>query len=495
MLKILRADKDTYITDKVVRNVRATGSNVGLAGTLDLFKLYGMTLSGSTPNREVSRILIHFDMSPLFDAVSANRVDVTHSSFFATMQLCDVYGGQPTPDNYDVLVCPLSMSFDEGHGKDIVYFGDYDIANFLTSSVTGTWIVSGCNESGSIGTLCDFFTGSVSSTQFFRTGEENLSVDVTSAIKELCSGTIPDAGFRVSFASTQEEDDYTYFVKRFASRHAYDESKHPTLTFGYDDSIRDSTQCMTLDSNETLFLYNYNKGTPAYIMSASTQVTGSDCMVLKLMLPVSGGFHELMFSASQHRNVVGVYSASVIIPSSDAYVNSAFKTSGSMIHIVPVWGSLDDTVTYNSGSNIVVLPSQCGSLSLAPKRFVVTVLGLHDVHRSDEMPVLRVNVFDATSPLMTVVKTPADSPGALQGIVSDAFYSVRDAITQQVIVPFDTIYGSTRMSNDSAGLFFELDMSNLNRDHTHVIDIMLTVGGHTQRYLNASQVFKVSDLQ
>ena len=40
MYRILQADKDTYITDKIISNtLRATDSNVGQAGTIDLFKI------------------------------------------------------------------------------------------------------------------------------------------------------------------------------------------------------------------------------------------------------------------------------------------------------------------------------------------------------------------------------------------------------------------------------------------------------------------------
>jgi len=63
MYRILTASRDTYVTNKIVRNnFRATDGNVGQAGTLDLFKLYAeSTLSGSTNPSEVSRILIKFD--------------------------------------------------------------------------------------------------------------------------------------------------------------------------------------------------------------------------------------------------------------------------------------------------------------------------------------------------------------------------------------------------------------------------------------------------
>ena len=110
MYKILKADKDTYITDKVVNDSRSHGANVGIAGTLDLFKLYGSTVTGSLklPNIELSRLLIHFDLTSLRTLVSENKIDVTNNSFFAKLKLVDVYGGQPTPDKFTRTISPLS---------------------------------------------------------------------------------------------------------------------------------------------------------------------------------------------------------------------------------------------------------------------------------------------------------------------------------------------------------------------------------------------------
>ena len=52
MKRVLPCVKDTYITNRIIRNsFRATDANVGAAGTLDLFKLAGESTigSGSTP--------------------------------------------------------------------------------------------------------------------------------------------------------------------------------------------------------------------------------------------------------------------------------------------------------------------------------------------------------------------------------------------------------------------------------------------------------------
>lgn len=490
MYKVFRADKDTYVTDRVIKSIRSTGANTGIAGSLDLFKLYGSTFTGSSPNVELSRLLLHFDLTSLTDMVTAGTIDYSNSTFFAKLQLSDVYGGQATPDNFTVTVSPLSKSFSEGHGKDVVYYSDYDAANFITASSGNYWILSGCNSPGATGSSCDYFTGSVATSQYFTTGEENLNVDVTTAIRAILTGTIPNSGFRIALTPEEETDVRTYFVKRFASRHAYNEEKRPKLVVGFDDSIRDSSQGMTLDSNQTLFLYNYDHGVPTNL-----SVTGLNCIALKMRMPISGGFYEVAVTGSQHYSginpVTGVYSASIYLSSSNANVVSALQSSGSIIKFTPIWGTLNGTTAFFTGSQIPVIAATRGSKFLSPTKFVVTATNVSNEFRIDETPVIRVNIFDHTSPFVTVVKTPVESPGSLQGIASDAFYRVRDVATDYVAIPFDTTKGSTRLSSDSAGLYFKLDVANLDVNRSYVIDVLLIVGGVSQHYSAVSPVFKV----
>ena len=88
MHRILSASKDTYITNKVINNnFRATDANVGQAGTLDLFKLYEEStwVSGSTKVtgsvKEISRILLKFDLSAINRMQAAGKIDMNSSNF------------------------------------------------------------------------------------------------------------------------------------------------------------------------------------------------------------------------------------------------------------------------------------------------------------------------------------------------------------------------------------------------------------------------------
>lgn len=509
MFKILHADKDTYITNRVINGTYVSASNVGAAGTLDLYKLYGFssttTASVTTPNTELTRLLIHFNLQALRDAVSAGTLDHGNGSFNCTLKLFDVYGGQPTPTNFTVSVFPLSASFDEGTGRDIVLYGDRDIANWLTASVSGAWYATGCASGGLAGTLVDYVTASsailngrnLEVKQLFSTGTENLSVDVTTIVSATLSGLLPDVGFRITLSESLERDTHSYFVKRFVSHTAFDKSLQPQLVVKFDDSIQDDSQALYLDSQSYIFLYNYVRQAPANLTSGSslTQITGSNSLILKLQAYGVSGATDFVFTGSQHKYgtfpVVGVYSASVNIASTNATLTSLFLQSGSYIKVTPVWGSLDGTVAFTTGSAIKLFGPQRGSSQLAPKNLNVSVYGLQDSHFTTDVAMLRVNIFDYTSPLLTVVKTPIEHPGT---IFRDVHYQVRDAVSHDVVIPFDTTYNSTRCSSDASGMFFKLDMSNLTSDRSYVIDVLVVTSGIRHVYKAASPTFRVSDM-
>jgi hypothetical protein len=138
----------------------------------------------------------------------------------------------------------LAKSFDEGVGKDIISFSDVDSSNFITASVSGQtptlWTFTGSNKEGLLGSSdLDIITsGNLNDgkgtvllwkSQLFESGEEDLNVDVTTIVSGVLSSQIPDCGFRISLSGSEETDEKTRFVKRFASRHATTVENRPRL--------------------------------------------------------------------------------------------------------------------------------------------------------------------------------------------------------------------------------------------------------------------------
>lgn len=493
MFKILNTLKDTYITNKVIGGIRCVNSNVGKASTLDLYKLYGENEINNEYLVEDTKLLIQFDLDPLYDLLNLNKIDINGSSFNVTMKLFDVYGGQPTPENFTININPLSQSFDEGLGKDIVRYADLDSSNYITASHSNNvWLLSGANLSGTVPAQCDYYTTLVSNndltvTQTFVVGTEDLSVDVTQLISATLTNQIPNNGFRISFSDSIQNDLRTYFVKRFASRQAYDHSKHPQLIVKYDDSILDDSGNLELDSNNNVFLYNYNHNILENLNS-----TGSNSIKLKLITPISGSNYELIFTGSQvaydSNLITGIYSASVYVSSSNSNVQLKLQQTGS-IDFTPVWIYNNDSLIH-SGTKLTFYQKQKLNYRKSLNNYTVSVSGIKNTHSNDEIVRVRVNIFDYTSPIITFVKKPLILNGL---VIKHVYYQVRDYESNQIIIPFDTIKNSTRLSSDYQGMWFDLDTSNLILGHTYVIDILISNGDDKYKYINVSQLFKLSD--
>lgn len=502
MFRILKADKDTYITNKYVDGISAKSGNLGTAGTVDLFKLYGITIANNVAQTELSRILLHFDLNPLKDLIAQEKIDISHPSFKCQLSLRDVYGGQTTPDNFSVDIFPLSASFDEGLGKDTAYYVDEGVANFFSASRSAAWLGEGCSLACFSTSPGDYITSSVTVantrvSQTFITGEEDLLVDVTHIVSATLKGDLPDSGYRISFNDSIESDTYTYFVKRFATRHAYDETKHPKILVKFDDSITDETSNLRVDSSAdaSLFLYNYVQGQLTNLVSSSAPVVGTDCILLELKTEASGvGSYSLFFTGSQHYvgafGAPGIYSASVSLPLTNPYIKASYLQTGS-ISFTPVWSSLDRTIAYVTGSKVVAHAPDRINHRLNPRRYVVGVLGISNDYAEAEEVTLRVNIFDENSPIIKATRLPHELPGL---VLKNSYYAIRNSTTNEYVIPFDATDNSTRLSSDASGMYFSFNTSALTPQRSYVVDIMTIVDGQQQKYLNASPVFRVTKI-
>jgi hypothetical protein len=431
--------------------------------------------------------------------VDGNKVDIAHSSFKCFLNLKDVYGGQTTPSNFNVDIFPLSASFTEGVGKDTAYYVDEDRCNFISASTTAAWFGIGCTSACFSTGSGDYITSSITIadtkvSQTFVTGEEDLFVDVTSIISATLKNDLPDSGFRISYPSTLEDDQKTYFVKRFGSRHSYDESKRPKLVVKFDDSIQDDTSNLYLDSPaaSNLFLYNYSNGQLTNLNFNNSEVTGSNCVLLKLQTEVTGvGTYTLYFTGSQHsfgsNYSTGIYYAPVTLPLSNTNLRTTFEQTGS-ISFKSSWLSLDESLAFVSGSTVKALGPERTTQRLSPRRYTVNALGTSSDYSEEEDVTMRVNIFDANSPIMIAQRLPVITPSI---ILRNSYYAIRNHSTDEYEVPFDTTHNSTRLSSDSAGMYFTFNTSALTSLQTYVIDVMITVEGKQQKYFNASAPFRI----
>ena len=493
------ASKDTYIANKIINGkLVADDANVGRAGTLDLFRLYNeTTLRGTGSQNELSRILIKFDLSGA-KALTSSILDLNDKNFSAKMKLYDVRSGHAVPADFNVIVFPLSQSFDEGVGRDISSFGDLDAANFLTRSFSAgsanTWHASGANHFGllnsddidiiSSGNLNDG-NGVINlfKKQNFKVGTEDLSVDVTKIVSATLAGNIPDEGFRLSFSGSEETDKKSRFVKRFASRHVVNPHIRPKIEISFNDSLEDNRGNFLFDVSGSLFLQNYTRSQRKNITSGSAlqAVTGNDCMKLKLR---KGSF-SFTTDVSQHTQgtddsqVAGLYSASFAIPSNETTKYDGINTIASLIakekeiEFEEFWYSPDGSVGYHTSSlKIKTTDRQTDSLSNFDPEIYTT--NLKTEYYKNDTEKVRLFGLDHEKEFNKPVKKPKKRTSE---IFDKVYYRIKDRDTGSTVFDFGEDDRSTKVSTDNQGMFFDFKFNILPKGRTYVFEFLIVHRG------------------
>lgn len=508
MYRTLSLLKDTYLTDKIVAGSGSVTSNVGQAGTLDLFKLWTQTVSGSTAVVERSRILVHPDIVTV-QALTGTVVNFTDSSFKCYLSLVDVYGGQTTPSNFTLSLVPLSRSWNEGRGSDVVAFRDLDAANWVTASVTsGTptaWAVTGAGGAGT-----DYLTGYEVQQTFLR-GDENLLMDVTTLVSATLVGLVPDQGWKLSYSSSLEEDENSYFVKRFGSRHTTNPLLHPKLIIKFSDALEDDSNQAWFGQTNTIRTYNSVRGQYANFVSGASQITGSNS--LKLVLIASKSINVTTSSWQQNFSASVTYTTQSI-----SYFSQSYSASLSSIGSVPLtgyyhanvsmnpvgtaslatflgsdktavfqsyWMSLDETLLYSSGAYLTFTVPETTETIGAERNFVVNVTNLKTEYTQGQTVRFKVFIQERNTELPAFhLPQPVKSL-----ILNQMSWRLINAFSRAVVVPFDATY--TRLSSDGTSMWFDMYMSDLDPQVVYELEFQINEHGRDYFIKNEGFRFKV----
>lgn len=496
------ASKDTYITNKIIdSSYKAVDANVGQAGTLDLFKIYDENkLDGVDEQTELSRILIKFDIQKL-DALKDGTIDINHPSFKAELCLFDVRSGHAVPKNFNIVSLPLAINFDEGVGKDVSSFGDLDVANFVSASYDGSivlWNADGANALGTLGgsSLDAFDSGnlgsglvSLFSSQFFEKGTEDLRLDVTEVVSGTLAGIIDDHGFRISFDDSEESDDRTRFLKRFASRHSSNPFLRPRLEISFDDSLADDRGGAYFDSTNRLFLRNIIRGELRNLQSGSSTITGNNCAKLE----ISRGDFVQQFNVSQLRAgtndelVDGTYYADaivylnnyfdnpIVVPSPVAGITFAQQFANErVVTFQERWKSLDGNLVYHTGTIEVKFPERNALYGDDLTGYLVSSFNLRKEYDAGCLETVRLFVDNYKK---EVFKTRKTSIKKRSEILDSLHYRIKDAESGFVVFDFDVDGNSTKTSYDVDGHYFNFDFGILPPGRTYRFEFLVDLNG------------------
>ena len=488
------ASLDNTITNALKNGLqtRATGSNQGLADSLQVFSIYGQASGSDVGGKtlEKSRVLIQFPVDEISAARTAGTIPASGSVNFY-LRMFNARHPFTVPREYTLVVNPVSQSWQEGYGLDTDSYIDTGYSNWIVASSASSGITDWTTEGGT------YITGAYPTSnqvytykQTFVSGIEDLELDVSNTVEDWISGASPtklpgNFGFGIFLTGSQEDgsQERSYYNKKFYARGTEYFYKKPVIEARWEDIKTDdrgdfylsSALAPAADNLNNLYLYNYIKGTAknipvintgeilVSIYSGTTGPNGS-----KLALPAGGGV-----ASAGNTNITGAYVSTGIYSASFAATSSVSSTE----YLFDVWHS--GGLEYFTGSGFT--PQSLTQYNNNPaEAYALNITNLKPYYATNEKARFRIFTRSQTwNPTIYTKATTAIEPTILR----DAYYKVTRQLDKLKVIDYGT--GSvkyTKLSYDVSGSYFDLDMNNLESGYAYNINVLSIEDGATYEH-------------
>lgn len=434
--------KDTVITNDVRSNARMTGSNVGAAEALEVFK--GSAISGTIGtlgSSSLARTLMQFDVNAVAALTASGEAPSTGISY--KLRLVHKTSDSELPYSFDLTVAPLSRSWDEGRGVDDVDLLDVGVANWDKATSSTFWTTPGGD-----------FLSTTTSSVHFDTGYEDLESDIGPMFRAWLTGNLPNNGLIVRMTSSIEADSVyeDYRTKKFYSRTSNYRDRRPYVELSWNDFVADDRSNMRWGRTGSLALYNIVGG----------QMTNLSANPIVDIKHASG---TIVSVTASYSGLTGIYSATFALASGTTYSGSIFYDG---------WRLNGQSLM----TGTFVLTTDGATTDADPPQLTAKVRNLKNEYTGDE--VVRFDVmFRKKGTILPFLSTASMAPKPY--ITRKAFYAIENDSTAFQAVPFGT--GSdevTRLSYDGNGNYFKFYMRNLHAGNLYRIIFLVDENGYKQ---------------
>jgi hypothetical protein len=320
-------------------------------------------------------------------------------------------------------------------------------------------------------------------------GTEDILVNITALVEEWAVAETTDDpdrenyGVLIKMSGSFEDGSRkrSYYTKKFFARGTEFFFKRPCIEARFDDHIRDdranfykSSSLATGPENlNTLYMYNYTRKGLTNMPVLKTdpngldQTTGEALLKVRLYpeihksakpitLPIGGGVGTNNNAhANGYLHKTGIYSASL------AYTGSATK-------VYDVWSDQSNNQLF-TGSAIYVKTHTPLPYNNADEEYVVSIANLKSIYKTKDHPTLRLNVRkkDYQPNIYTVASNKIANE-----VLYNVYYRAYRVIDEEEVISYGS--GSvphSKMSYDSSGSYFKLDMSLFEPGYMYAIEV------------------------
>jgi hypothetical protein len=511
-IKRYTANADNTITNsfKFDTKTRATGSNMGASDILEVFSIYGQSVSGSAQAKttELSRVLVNFPITSLVtDRTNADIPASGSVSFY--LRMFNAEHGSSVPSSFTLSASAVTSDWEEGFGLDMEGYRDITrdgVGSSWTDTKTGgNWSRPG-GDYDYDGTKSCF-------EQTFTKGTEDLEIDVTTLVEQWMHsggnvlGDKSSARYGIGlFLTGTQEGKYdsteqtngrlhnptgsvrSYYTKRFFSRTSEFFFKRPILEARWDSAEKEnrgnfylsSSLAPAADNLNTLYLYNYIRGQLKDAKGDATLQPTVELYIGSGTLPETqvnmrrSSDNSTQTSISATRVSTGLYSVTFAVDettptSAKPYLFDVWKVAG---------------VTAHTGSKIT--PKNFGEYNINPNdNYVTSMSNLKSIYSNSETA--RLRVFTRKKDWNPTIYSTATTTAEVEN-VEDAYYKIIRIKDDLVVTDYGT--GSlhhTRLSYDISGSYFDFDMAMLDDDYMYGFKYTYYLNG---KYVEQPEIFR-----
>ena len=269
-------------------------------------------ISYGTPDKELSRFIFDIDLSNLENNINNGLINssniISHKLCMTnTIRYAEEYIGKHSysssihrASDFALDLFQINQDWSEGTSYDFVYGVNYlnneieQASNWVNSELNIPWYTIGAYSAN---------TNTIINSQYFRSGSENIEIDVTSFINNELTATTSSYGLGLKFQDSYENT-ATDLREAVAFHSKYTNTTYePYIETYIDDLITDDRNYFYLDKDNELYLYSNIGSNPQNIVINSVTVYDYEDNIFALITGnsitnVSKGIYKITLNIS-----------------------------------------------------------------------------------------------------------------------------------------------------------------------------------------------------
>jgi len=451
-IKKYKITADNSITDGLYQfsNNRSKLANNGAADSLELFSLYA---SGSDAYR--SRILLNFSTENIIQDRQKNLLPSEGNVKFF-LNLYNVAHEQTLARDFYASILPISSSWDEGYGLDLDLRTDIGQTGSIGYGSNWIWRTKEGNSYAWNQEGGDFIY-QYEKNYHFKTGLEDLSIDVTNIIEDQIKNIIPRNGIAIKISGSYEDGSRQedYYTKRFSARSSEYFYKVPTINAYWEEQIKDdrgefyysSDSLSPADNSGSIYFFNKKDG-------ILTDVYNNPTIYVKIL---NSDNQILIDNITVEKINTGSYKAQLALSGSEEE------------DLKDVWYSSNKI--YYTG--VINAKSRQFEDSLTNDEYVFSITNIKQKYDSQETALFKIfsrkknwnpNIYKIANTQLNSLK------------FNNLYYKITRIIDNSTVLDYGIEpIKYTKCGYDKNGNFFNIDMSMFEPGYMYEISLMLLV--------------------